>query len=387
MEGKQMKKILAIVFAMALVLPVAFAVDTGMGLGINIETEDFPPLIWMCDNRCVHDDFVEDGRVSEGGEWLAERQQNYAFEGEQIMWTVLVMDKNGIEKIEDLYVSVGPIQGNGEYIEANCEALGCEADVDFHDCNARIDEEWLDECDPSTMSYYRCVLTVESPASMHGEYWVTANVVDLDGLLGTMDENEFWFLNPVVALTISGTPLNFGTVRPGTSAYSNTITVGNGAESGSGVMMDMFITGTDFTDPMHSGAKCPSSNVLRLWGAGPDGDIYTRTDNTGLRYFATNGAYSTLADLQLDPLWGTHGSVQRHIDAEGYVNIEYGNYFSTALYNNAEVIQNAPMVGPYYSGNILSPGSELSVTFKLNLPEPCNGDFSDGSIYFWGEAI
>jgi hypothetical protein len=29
----------------------------------------------------------------------------------------------------------------------------------------------------------------------------------------------------------------------------------------------------------------------------------------------------------------------------------------------------------------------MALTFKLDLPEPCIGDFDSGKIYFWGEAI
>jgi len=29
----------------------------------------------------------------------------------------------------------------------------------------------------------------------------------------------------------------------------------------------------------------------------------------------------------------------------------------------------------------------MAITFRLFLPEPCNGDFDTGNIYFWGEAI
>ena len=39
------------------------------------------------------------------------------------------------------------------------------------------------------------------------------------------------------------------------------------------------------------------------------------------------------------------------------------------------------------TGNVLTPGSEMALTFRLDLPVPCNGDFDTGSIYFWGEAI
>jgi hypothetical protein len=49
----------------------------------------------------------------------------------------------------------------------------------------------------------------------------------------------------------------FEDVRPGTSSYSSTLLVANDADEGSGVMMDMFISGTDFYDSSSSGAKCP----------------------------------------------------------------------------------------------------------------------------------
>ncbi len=375
-----MRKILAILVALAMIMPTVLAIETGMGVGIVIDTEKFKPMIWMCDSRVVLDDNVEPGRMSLGGATMVERITNYAFEGEQIGWNVLVLDKNGIEKVKDVYVSVGPIQGNGEFIEANCvlNHIYTVGETLPTACNARIDEEVLTQALGNSMASYTCTLTVESPASMHGQYWIAGNVVDLDDQTATFAENEFWFFNPTISLVLSGYPLRFGTVRPGTMAYSNTITVGNGAELGSGVMLDMFITGTDFTDPAHSGAKCPTTNQLKLGDGDRDcdhpGDVFC--------YYAVNGAYSTLTDPGKD--------------GEGYVGINYGAAFNVPnpFYGRAEVIQSGTTipagVGPtlgYSVGNILSPGSEMSVTFKLALPLPCNGDFSDGHIYFWGEAI
>jgi hypothetical protein len=29
----------------------------------------------------------------------------------------------------------------------------------------------------------------------------------------------------------------------------------------------------------------------------------------------------------------------------------------------------------------------MSLIFRLNVPEPCNGNFNSGHIYFWGEAV
>ena len=347
--------------------------QTGKSVGISpdITTEDFKPKVWMCDHRVVYDDATEPGRVSLDGDPMIERIHNYAFEGEQISWKVLVMDKNGIDKVSDVYATIGGVQGEGNDIEANCKRINDwprdQADL-LSSCNARIGEEEIDTFDSDMMSYYECTLTVETPESMYGEYFTTVEATDLDGLMGTMDENEYWFFNPTIALSVNG-DLAFDNVRPGTDSYSDTILVGNDADDGSGVLLDMFISGTDFYDSSSSGAKCPTTNQLSL-GA--------------FRYYVTNGAYNSAMDDNLDSVDG-----DRNTDAEGYTNIDYGIGFNNPdpFYDNMEILQTGPAFGPYWTANTLSPGSEMALTFKLSLPEPCNGDFDTGSIYFWGEAI
>ncbi|MFH1290453.1 MAG: hypothetical protein ABIH92_03530, partial [Nanoarchaeota archaeon] len=163
----------------------------------------------------------------------------------------LVMDKNGIDKVIDVYATIGSSQGSGNDIEVNCQRIGWQGEEEFDACNARILEEEV-EWDPLLMDFYSCTLTVETSDSMYGEYWVTVEAEDYDGLFGTMDENEYWFFNPIIALSIDG-DLTFEDVRPGASAYSSTLLVGNDADAGSGVMMDMFVTGTDFYDSSSSG--------------------------------------------------------------------------------------------------------------------------------------
>ena len=540
--------IFLILIVISLAIPFVYAVSIGGNTNPQITTEDFSPLVWMCDSRVVYDDNTEPGRVSPGGDELIERINNYAFEGEQISWDVLVMDKNKIDQNIDVYAAVGDSRGGnrrpvlmkvnhtvsycdstgtrfvpwsqdlvipkfdtnlgqlvkvivngsefieinatfenvdpftganfsiiynggnisvtfpeknlaiinsgfiesgsvgpydnltdfdgvsgesfyfinttqtdfpginlnlyesafpgenlmipasssgdavisglanfdggvrtmsgadvcviytyqteeavspgGTGIEANCQRIGCTNTTDITSCNARIGEERFTSCDSGIMDMFRCILTVETPESMYGEHWISVIAVDGDGNTGMMDENEYWFLNPVIALSIDG-DMTFEEVRPGTDAYSSTMLVGNDADYSSGVLMDMFISGTDFYDSASSGARCPDTNQLSL---------------SNFRYFATNGAYSTQNDLRKDP--------------EGYVGIEYGIGFNdpNPFYDNNEMIQ-AQEIHPYYTANLLAPGAEMVVTFKLSLPEPCNGNFDTGSIYFWGEAI
>lgn len=371
-----MKKVLSLLVIASMLfsmMPAVLAVNVGTGVGVDIVTEDFEPRVWMCDERVVFDDQTEPGRLydleeclefssyEECNDILAERINNYAFEGEQIAWKVLVWDKNGIEKIEDVFATIGDVQGAGNDIEVNCVLDEVLHDQDYVDpsCNARELEEEIDYFYDNTAAYYQCILTVETPESMYGEYWVTVEATDLDGLSGTMDENEYWFFNPVIALSVEG-DLIFDEVRPGTQSYSETLLLGNDADDGSGVLMDMFISGTDFYDSSSSGAKCPVSNQLEL---------------ENFDYFVTNGAYSSQADGRSD--------------VEGYVPIGYGIGFNdpNPFYDEYEILQAGPSLGPYYGANILAPGAEMALTFRLSLPEPCNGDFDTGAIYFWGEAI
>ena len=398
-----MKQVLSLLVVASLILsiaPAVFAVSIGSGVGIDITTEDFAPLVWMCDNRVVYDDNTEPGRYlanlgnpdcktyngdqdEENDCELLERINNYAFEGEQISWLVLVMDKNKIDQNIDVYATIGDVQGEGNDIEVNCQRVGYinpnrhNPDNDengiLDSCNARILEEQL-EWNEDTMDYFECLFTVETTESMYGEYWITVEAQDGDGLMGTMDENEYWFLNPEIALSVDG-DLVFEDVRPGTDSYSDTILVGNEADDGSGVMLDMFISGTDFYDSSSSGARCPTTNQLAL---------------QNFRYYVTNGAYNSAQDMENDVVDG-----DRNVDAEGYLDIDYGLGFNnpSPFYDAYEILQaGGTDLGNtnslvYYPANLLAPGAEMALTFKLSLPEPCNGDFDTGSLYFWGEAI
>ncbi|MEK6953172.1 MAG: hypothetical protein AABX29_09235 [Nanoarchaeota archaeon] len=398
---KKSFSLMAMVMLIISTMPIVLGVDVGTGIGIIVTPEEFEPLIWGCDSRTVYDDTIEPGRSTIAGEFLQERTNNYAFEGEQIEWEVLVMDKNKIEQIQDVVGTIGSVQGVGNDIEVECiKDSSYSTEVD-ESCNARILEEDLtgDVIDSNTQQYYKCTLTVETPDSMYGEYFITVEAMGTDGSV-TMDENEFWFLNPVIALSVDG-DLEFENVRPGTVSYSDTLLVGNDGDDGSGVLLDMFISGTDFYDSSSSGARCPTTNRLKLGDQamvdsnnGPadgsevdDGgicNINLQGTETGdhLCYYATQGAYSTQNDPRKDP--------------EGYVGIHYADQFKTDFYNDAEIIAPTNAIGGglislggvnYFAGNVLTPGSEIAMTFKLGLPEPCVGNFDSGDIFFWGEAI
>ncbi len=390
-------KLLGIVVALMTVFSSAAIADTpytlGSTLGITMDTEEFAPLVFLNSSEgCVvyHNN-------ADGGSELVERVENYAFEGEQIVCVALVIDKNGVpEKLEDVYMTVSEDQEpTPDDIEVNCEYTGCpDGEGALEVFNARIGEESIDSCDdiPGSMGVYSCILRVETLTSMHGEYWISVVAEDLDGLLGWQDEQQYWFLNPEIALVVDGS-VDFGTVRPGTVSYADTLTVQNAAEDGSGVLLDMYISGTDFYDLANSGAKCPTSNVLALRTDNNQLDPVNEGHNFG--YYATNGAYHTAAGCKGEPV-ADHGSNSERIiewfdvvvQDEGYFNIPYENGNEDNRWPVIEcdgTITLGTVV--YQAGNVLSPGAEISLTFALALPEPCNGDFTDGDIFLWAEAI
>ena len=373
-----MKKLLTVTFVLALMISSVMAIGYETGVGVVVEPEQFAPRVFLDpDSRILYDDYNEPGAVSPGGDELIERVENYAFEGEQIIWDVLVWDKNGKEKIEDVYVRLNRSFDTPDDIEANCDE---QSWTDLRGLAGLLFEgEEVVTWNVDTMRWYTCTLTVEPPQGMatpsdplddmwHGEYFVAAVACDLNGQCDEFAENELWFFNPVVSLGLSGT-LNFGVVRPGATVISDPLVLTNAAEAGSGVLLDMFIAGTDFYDPAHSGAMCPDSNVLRL---------------NAFRYHAVSGAYDTC----LHP--GPGNVLDPGVaDAQCYVGIPYyvdgagdpGN-------NNFQRIIAQPAGGPYFPGNILSPGADMVLNFKLALPEPCNGGpFTSGEFKFFGEAV
>jgi len=355
-----MKKLFGVLIALMMVaLPLVSAVGIGGDVGIIITPEQFAPRVFLSPHtRVVLDDCTEPGAVSGCGQTMVERVENYAFEGEQIAWNVLVWDKNGKEKISDVYVKVLQAGQTMEFVEANCVRNDALTGLDGM---ALYEGEELISWKDTTMRWYTCTFTVETPASMHGEYKIVAEAEDVNGQFGESAESEFWFLNPVIALGIDGS-LNFGTVRPGATVKSSTLHIKNNAEANSGVLLDMFIAGTDFYDPSHSGAMCPTSNVLKL---------------SNFRYYATLGAYSTCLNAG--------------VDADCYDTIPYfmDGVGATTVNNNMQRIIDGPSIsGPYKAGNVLSPGADMSINFKLSMPEPCNGgSFSQGSFKIFGEAI
>lgn len=364
------------------VIPMVTPAGVGTGLGGVIGVEEFVPQVYQCGDRVLYDDDMQPWRSTDADQVMTERNQHYLFDGERYQVDVLVFDKNKIDDISvDLEVA-GEI-GSDSFTE-NCQPTT----VDIVDCNVRIDEEHIIIFDSDTMQAYTCTVDILDSEHMYGlgemSVIATSGLTDLEGVT---EEVARWFLNPIISLSVDG-ELDFSDVRPGTASYSSVL-LENTAEGG--VLLDMFITGKDWpgadTNPL---ARC---NDVDPNTQATTGTLVNYLPLGAFRYYAENGAYSTRDDAGTD--FNTYDStVDRNKDAEGYVNIhrQLNAGFEELFFDEAEILQAGTTINGFgYSANVLYPGSAgMSVTMRLELPEPCYGDFesaTDGSIFFWGEAI
>ncbi|MBI2499129.1 hypothetical protein HYV88_02710 [Candidatus Woesearchaeota archaeon] len=262
---------------------------------------------------------------STGAFWLIERDSNYIFESEKIRTKVFVRNPSGARNVYYVAITIGVTPGVGNDIETLCLLNRGET--------SDLDENIV--FNPETDGWYDCEFTIEPPDSMYGEYFITAEARILDGSSAIAENmNLYYFINPVISVSVDG-DLVFDNVNEGESYLSGTILVGNDVDSGSGVPLKFYISGTDFYDYESSSAICPTSNVLSL---------------QNLKYSARIGGHST--DF-------------------------------TSIPNSAQFDLNRITL---LIGDIgVPPGGEANVVFKLNVPDVCIGNFNSGSIYFWAK--
>jgi len=159
------------------------------------------------------------------------------------------------------------------------------------------------------------------------------------------------------------------------------------AESLSGVVA--VVTGKDWPAADTDLGRCA---YVGMDGVGT-GQLVNFLPLGAFRYYSENGAFSTRMDADIDN-GAYNGKDDRDCDEEGYCNIhkQLNAGFEEAMFDEAEIIQaGGPVIADFgYRANVLYPGSTIALTFRLDLPEPCYGNFetSDGgSIFIWAEAI
>ncbi len=392
-----MKKLFSVLTTLVLVmamLPSVLADGAEIGGPADIDvTEDcVPPVvytdpterIWNPNDQTYYtaDEYgtaiaagaTDWGPVSGIGGYDVPVRQNYAFTGETLTYYVAVYDEDGEDDINEVSLLVDGLQV-GACMQLDETAGGFPADAYIND-HMNIPYDPDDELYDSTggvtdtsdlFAFYACTLIVQNGWNTELAVSVQATDGDLDvcAAAATTVESIWtdWInFNPTLALDLTGGPIDFGSVEPGSETVSNTVYLLNDAEDGSGVVMDMYIASDDyFTDPVTPGAICPTGNGIRY---------------DQFRYYATKGSINSGANNNAFPALGE--TVGCSADPDEFTDLPS---------HSGDIQDMCHIVNHIASGSLLSQGSEMSVTFKLSVPNPCEGHFTDGEFHFVGRVV
>ena len=405
---RKLLSIMALAF-LVFVMPVVLAEEASIGgeveVGVEPDGTCIPPEInidhtargWYPNDQTFYTaDFESRYGNNEGGygvfddggkygcygydRYDAPLKQNYLFTSETLDYYVLVEDGNGVDDISTVQLTVDGVP------------VGVCAPVNLSDNNVcqnnGVNEAafGIDSFNGTNMETYICRVIVQSQWT--DETFIGFKATDGDEpntlcqpATVTSQETDLINFNPELALTLTGGAINFGTVEPGSTTFSNTVYLGNDAEDGSGVLMDMYIASDDyFTDP---------SNPLALCGAG-NGIPYT-----AFSYYATKGSINSGTNGDSDSWYGLgDGNWNEACSANEDEFTELPSY-SGDIQDMCRIINNADANTGSYQGDVaasataglLSQGAEMSLTFKLDVPTPCIGSFTDGSFRFVGRVV
>ena len=391
------------------VMPVVLAEEADIGGNINVGVEPdgtcIPPEInidhtargwypndqtfYTADFESRYGDyeggygvFDDDGKYGCYGydRYDAPLRQNYVFTGETLDYYLLVEDENGVEDIDTVQLTVDGVP------------VGVCAPVNLSDYNVcqnnNIDEAafGIDSFNGSNMRTYICRVIVQS--QWDDEVLIGFKATDGDApdslctpTTVTSRETDLINFNPELALTLTGGAIDFGTVEPGSTTISNTVYLGNDAEAGSGVLMDMYIESDDyFTDPL---------NPLALCGAG-NGIPYT-----AFSYYATKGSINSGRNGNQYSWYGLgdgnwNNACSANKDEFTELPSHSGNIDDMCrIINNADTdgIPAPGDVAASATAGLLSQGAEMSLRFKLEVPDRCIGSFTDGQFHFVGRVV
>ncbi|MFH2020719.1 MAG: hypothetical protein ABIJ34_04855 [archaeon] len=339
--------VLLISFAAADLEPEPVVVETGIGLGIGVSPQNSCPEIlqehgfsvwYQVDTWVDYQTTLLDFAFISG--WAG---RSYAFEGEEVIFNVTVLDKDGI--VSDCVHTYVTLDNGYDPIEAGCILIWSEDWTDNHTHVTYTD----------ALGHFQCIYTVEpTESNTTGEYWISVRTEDtcgsecVDDAAGVLS----LFLNPEVSMTISsqdqfgflydagGDMLTEGPYA-GETVYTPYFRVENSANASSGLYILLRLYATDMWDFEHQGSLCPDSNILTA-------------DN--IEYKASH--------LNVQQDWTTMPRNEEGID---YIFNDFPTNFA---------------------GNFLGVGDDITMRMRLHIPSPCIGQFMDGGeLVFVGEVI
>lgn len=278
------------------------------------------------------------------------KRGNYVFTGETLKYFVIVQDVNASN------INFTAIKIDGNYVGA-CAETNIFTDFsafspDFHGY------------DPETMKQYICKIVVSE--EMKG--FKKVEIVAITGICnsGAALISEILNFNPDYGVEVKGT-VNFGAVTPGSVAASTDSIV---LENKGDTVMDTYIAASDyFTDPNYPWAICGDGNGIPYYA---------------FSYYAMKGSVNSGMNDNSEPGLGeTENDPRINMDICTAAADEY----TTIPSNSGRIDDMCRIINWDEDASLLNSGDTMSLLFQLDVPEPCDGGFTNGQFYFVGEVV
>ena len=347
------------------VMPLVVAEDADVDIGIGIEVgeeNDCPEIYqdatqrsWYPNDQTIYT-ATEYGTCDTniyGDETCAvEERGNYVFEGETLAFYVIVEDDDGDDDIESVVLN-----DLGACVEITPPSDGFPSPYTTWDEYAQA-KFGISEWDADKMNLYKCKVIV---GEQTGEIQIKVEVEDVDNSeCYTEDIKEYIEFNPSFSVAVEGS-INFGTVEPGSVATStDPVKIRNTGDT----VLDMYVASDDyFIDAGNEDAICGDE------GNGIKYDQFS--------YYATKGSINSGSNDNSWPGLGEYTGICA-AKADEYTPMPS---HSGHIEDMCRVINHAE------DGSFLIGGDFMSVLVRLDVPEPCEGNFNQGQFHFVGRVV
>jgi len=372
--------ILVMALLVMAIMPIVLADSDGANIGIDVvidEPDNSCPSIyqdntqrsWFPNNQNLPTaERYGDCSTNVYGDEACQLDErgNYVFTGESLTYYAIVEDLNGASDIEDVDLLLD------DSLAGDCAQIAIPTGnfpTGYSNWAAYSAAKYGVTWNANTMKLYRCQLIVG--VSSTSDTLVSIQAEDEECAIGgtaspTVEDKEYLDFNPDVEIELEGT-VSFAKAVPGSTALSTPVQVENEGET----VLDTYIAAsTYFTDPTDPDeAICPT-------GAG--------IHHSKFAYQARKGSINSgLNDNSNPGLGEDSGLCSARADEFTALPSFVGNTDGS----DAQIGYMCRIMNFARTASFLSPGDDMSVVFKLSVPNPCRGTYTEGNFYVVGRVI
>jgi hypothetical protein len=403
---KKLYSVLLVVLLMFSVLPLVFAEaeeDTG-DIEVTVGNDNAPVIFndptdrsWNPNDQTVktadlYGDELENAFCD--SYFDLDVRGNYLFTGETVSYYVGIYDEDGEDDIDDVTITKEGV-GVGsctQIAETACKANAAFANDAWVNAHFSITgTEDVPEYDSTggdanddLFAFYRCLLVVDKDWREAMDIGVKVTDRSTPANMDSIELDDDLVMNPKLGVDLRGT-IDFGSLEEGSSKVSNVVSLDNvcGSEDigCNAVVMDMYIAASDyFTDPSDPTAICGVANGI---------------PHCAFKYLATKGsldsgdndnAFSGLG-LSGTPSFLVPGCVDLGLTTKDIDCDAENDEFTRVPSHSGDIEDMCRIINHREESSFLIQGDSMSMKFKLEVPTPCEGSFTNGNFNFVGRVV